>query len=65
MQVKFNGGIKSVTTKQFVSGESGTRLVIEKDGLPPDQLALINSMFSSTSNKSQELTITIDSGLTE
>lgn len=63
MQVKFNAGLKSVNTKQLVSGDNSTRLVIEKDSLPSDKLALLNSMFSSLSNKSQELVITIDSGL--
>lgn len=63
MQVKFNAGLKSVNTKQLVSGDNSTRLVIEKDSLPADKLALLNSMFSSMSNKSQELVITIDSGL--
>lgn len=64
MEVKFNAAIKSVMTKQFVSGDCGTRLVIEKDSMPPDQLAKLNAMFSSHANRSQQLTITIDSGLT-
>lgn len=63
MKVMFKAGIKSINTKQLVSMDNSTRLTIEKDSMKPDQLALLNAMLGSFSNKSQELTITIDDGI--
>lgn len=60
MKVEFSGEIKQVTTKKMTSNDVGTRIVIEKDALSPDKLALLNAMFSSENNKSQELKITIE-----
>lgn len=62
MKVTFACGLKDVGTKMFVSGDLGTKIIIEKDALDPHTLAKLNAMLYSEKNKSQELTISIDDG---
>lgn len=60
MQVKFTAQIKQINTKQCVSGDSTTRIVLEQDNLSPSIKSNIDAVMASGLNGARELTVTIE-----